>query len=487
MMSNPDRDEASPIADGRAWGVCWLMFAATVLTYMDRQTVTLLDGPIKGEFRLAGNEDFGWVLSAFYVTYALFQVLAGFLVDRWDLRLTYALAVAWWSMAAMATAFVPSFGLLIACRALLGVGESFNWPVALRVTARVLPPADRSLGNGIFNSGAAIGAVITPAVVTYLALRLNWKAPFAVIGLAGFVWVAAWLVLVRGELRRSLAAPVRKDPGAAANGGGLSAGVLAAFAVPLVVALAVAMGGFRYGFAAVQWGIAAAIVGPLLVALILPGDRLAPARWASGLGEVVRNPRFWILVVVSVTINICWHFQVSWIPSYLKQERGLNFSTGNYLSTIPFLAADAGNLIGGWSSRRLAAGGRAPGRARLLVMAGAMPMIMFGLGVGLAANVATALVFLSVIAAGTTAFMANYFSFTQEVTARQTGLVVGYLGALGNLAAAGFHPFAGRVKDLTGSYTLVFAIVGLAPVVGLAALSWGWAAARRPDVDAGVE
>ena len=68
------------------------------------------------------------------------------------------------------------------------------------------------------------------------------------------------------------------------------------------------------------------------------------------------------------------------------------------------------------------------------------------------------------IAAGTTAFMANYFSFTQEVTARHTGLVVGYLGALGNLAAAGFQPFAGAVKDLTGSYALVFAIIGLAPL-----------------------
>ena len=199
------------MADGRAWGVCWLMFAATVLTYMDRQTVALLGEPIKAEFRITVDADFGWVLSAFYVTYALFQVLAGYLVDRWDLRRTYALAVAWWSLAAAATAIVPSLGLLIACRALLGVGESFNWPVALRVTARVLPPSDRSLGNGIFNSGAAIGAVITPAVVTYLAERFGWRSSFAVIGSAGFVWVAAWLFLVRGELRRSLAPPTRKD------------------------------------------------------------------------------------------------------------------------------------------------------------------------------------------------------------------------------------------------------------------------------------
>ena len=199
------------MAGGRAWGVCWLMFAATVLTYMDRQTVSLLGEPIKAEFGIKADADFGWVLSAFYLTYALFQVPAGYLVDRWDLRWTYAAAVAWWSLAAVATAIVPSLGLLIVCRALLGVGESFNWPVALRVTARILPPSDRSLGNGIFNSGAAIGAVITPAVVTYLTQRFGWRSSFAVIGSAGFVWVAAWLFLVRGEFRRSLARPGRKE------------------------------------------------------------------------------------------------------------------------------------------------------------------------------------------------------------------------------------------------------------------------------------
>lgn len=489
-MSNQDLNETSPAADGRAWGVCWLMFAATVLTYVDRQAIALVGEPIKGEFGIQDAADFGWVLSAFYVTYALFQVLAGYLVDRWDLRRTYALAVIWWSLAAAATAVVPSLGMLIACRALLGIGESFNWPVALRVTARVLPPSDRSLGNGIFNSGAAIGAVITPAIVTYLTLRYNWRASFAVIGSAGFVWVAAWLILVRGELRRLLAAPkpeaLESDPlEAVPVAAGLPSDVLAAFAATLALAFGVAMTGFRYGFPAVQMGIAVAIVGPLLVAVFVPRHRLKGAGWAAGLGDVVRNHRFWILVVVSVTINICWHFLVNWIPSYLKQERGLNFSAGNYLSTIPFLAADAGNLLGGWSSRRLAASGRSPERARLLVMAGAMPMIMVGVGIGVATNVPTALVFLSVIAAGTAAFMANYFAFTQEVAARHTGVVVGYLGALGNLAAAGFQPFAGAVKDLTGSYVLVFAIIGLAPVIGLAALTLGWGAERRPAVQEG--
>jgi ACS family hexuronate transporter-like MFS transporter len=484
-----DRGETQPVADGRAWGVCWLMFAATALTYVDRQAVALLREPIKDEFGITTDADFGWVISAFYLPYALLQVPAGYLVDRWDLRRTYAMAVAWWSLAAAMTAIVPSLGLLIACRVLLGIGESFNWPVALRVTGRILRPADRSLGNGIFNSGAAIGAVITPAIVTYLAGRLGWRSSFAVIGSAGFVWVACWLFLVRGELRRSLAPsdrkapPVDLPPTRGETIAGLPAAVFRVFFTTWLVAAAVAWIGFHRGLWIIQLGIALAIVGPLLIAAAVPPGQLSGASWAAGLGHIVRNRRFWILVVVSISINICWHFLVNWIPSYLKDERRLDFAAGNYFSTIPFLAADAGNLFGGWLSRRLAAGGRTAGQARLLVMAGAMPMIMVGLGIGLVTNVPTALVLLSVIAAGTAAYMANYFAFTQEVTARHTGLVVGYLGALGNLCVAGFQPFAGAVKDLTGSYALVFAIIGLAPLIGLAALSWGWDLGRRPDVE----
>ncbi len=162
-----------PRANAWAWGLCWLMFASTVLNYMDRQTITLVKDQVATAFAITSDLDFGWVLAAFSMTYALFQVPAGYLVDRWDLRWSYAAAVAWWSLAAMAIALVPNLGMLIVCRALLGMGESFNWPCALRVTARVLPPADRSLGNGIFNSGAAVGAVVTPLVVTNLTLVLR--------------------------------------------------------------------------------------------------------------------------------------------------------------------------------------------------------------------------------------------------------------------------------------------------------------------------
>jgi ACS family hexuronate transporter-like MFS transporter len=477
-----------PPASGWAWGLCWLMFASTVLNYMDRQTVSLLREPICQAFGITADVDFGWVLAAFYLTYALFQVPAGYLVDRWDLRWSYAAAVAWWSLAAMATAVVPSLGLLIVCRALLGVGESFNWPCALRVTARILPPSDRSLGNGIFNSGAALGAVVTPTAVTLLTWAFGWQASFAVIGSVGFLWVAAWLILVRGEYRRLLAArPAHKEtlpldelePGAAPDRPRLPAGVSAAFGGVMLAAVLVVSSAYYYGKTSIWLAIALLMLGPLVVAAVVPLHLLKGADWASGLGEVVRNRRFWILVVVSISINICWHFLVNWIPTYLKDERGLNFETGNFLSTIPYLAADGGNLLGGWFSRRLAARGWTAVGARQVVIASVTPLIAItGLTIGLSTNLPVAVTLVSVMAAATTAFMANYFSFTQEVSTRHTGLVVGYLGAIGNLFVAGFQPIAGSMKDMTGSFALVFVIAGTAPLIGLGVLLWGWRGAE---------
>jgi ACS family hexuronate transporter-like MFS transporter len=323
--------------------------------------------------------------------------------------------------------------------------------------------------------------VVTPVVVTVLTQAFGWRAAFLVVGSAGFAWVAGWLLLVRGE-HRGLFSPAESKPHGSDRGRleadpdrpRLSSTARNAFGLILVAALAVTCSATWYGLTAAWLGVALAMLGPLVVAAVLPASQLQGSAWAASLGEVVRKRKFWILMVVSIAINICWHFLVNWIPSYLKDERKLQFVAGNYLSTIPFLAADLGNLFGGWLSGRIATRGATPVRARQMVMAGATPLVMAGAGVGLAADTTIAVVLISVMAAGIAAFIANYFAFCQEVTARHTGLVVGYLGGIGNLFVALILPSAGKVKDLTGSFTPIFIITGLAPLIGLAVLLWAW-------------
>jgi ACS family hexuronate transporter-like MFS transporter len=175
-----------------------------------------------------------------------------------------------------------------------------------------------------------------------------------------------------------------------------------------------------------------------------------------------------------VSINVCWHFLVNWLPSFLINDRGMRYLAGGLFSTLPFLAADVGNLGGGALASFLARRGMNAVRARLLVISLCTLLVTGGALVGSVSSNTLALILIALMAMGTAAFMANYFAFVQEVSPRHTGLVAGILGGLGNLFAAGFHPVVGRIKDTTGSFGLLFVIVGLLPYLGLGGLILGW-------------
>ena len=157
----------------------------------------------------------------------------------------------------------------------------------------------------------------------------------------------------------------------------------------------------------------------------------------------------------------------------------MTFLASGMLSSLPFLAADFGNLGGGCVLAGPGESGAEPATARLRVMAACSLLISSGALVGLIREDWLAIVLLGLMALGTAAFMANYFAFCQEVSARHTGLVVGILGGLGNLFVAGFLPIAGRVKDVTGRSAAIFLIVGLLPFVGLGSVAGRLASRTR--------
>jgi ACS family hexuronate transporter-like MFS transporter len=460
------------------------MFASTVLNYLDRQAMALVGPQVKSEFHIR-DEGYGWLMAAFFLSYALWQVLAGYLVDRWNTRNAYAGAVAWWSLAGMATAFSPTLGVVMACRAFLGVGEAFNWPCALRVTATILPPSERSFGNGIFNSGAAVGAVVAPLVIPYLTYHYGWRTAFFAVSSLGFVWVVAWLAALGGGRAQLFAgrtaAKPRSDDALVAGekNAGLSNEARAVFGCLVSGCMLLGLTAFWLGPQAVWWAIALFMGGLLLAGLVLPMPALKGADWSQSLGEIVRMRRFWALVVVSISINICWHFLVNWLPTYLQEDRGMKYLTSGFYAALPFLAADLGNLGGGAASWLLTFRKIAPERARFSVMALCLLLVSSGMVVSRIPNQTLMMGVLCLMALGTASYMANYFAFCQEVSTRHTGFITGILGGLGNLAVAGFLPFAGKVRDATGSFGLVFVIVGLAPWVGLAALAVGWRGFRQ--------
>lgn len=188
----PDENAVS----GRIWLLCGLLFLATVLNYLDRQVLALTAEKIMAEFHLS-KESFGEVIAAFRYAYGIFQIAGGWLVDARGSRVIYPLAVGLWSLAGVLTAFAVSARMLMGFRFALGAGEAFNWPSALQVTKRLVSAKDRPLANGIFNSGAAAGAMLAPLIVTGLSLRFGWRAAFVATGALGAAWILVWLIFTR--------------------------------------------------------------------------------------------------------------------------------------------------------------------------------------------------------------------------------------------------------------------------------------------------
>ncbi len=185
----------------RAWRICFLLFLATAVIYLDRQVLALTADKIIAEFKLT-DEGFGRIIAAFRYAYGIFQILGGFLVDASNPMIVFPAASGLWAVSGLLTGLAASVGMLTGFRFLLGVGEAFNWPCALKLTNELLPPENRALANGIFNAGAPIGALIAPVIVTVITLRFSWRAAFVTTGIVGAIWVIAWIVYTKPDAPR---------------------------------------------------------------------------------------------------------------------------------------------------------------------------------------------------------------------------------------------------------------------------------------------
>lgn len=176
------------------WVMISMAFLATVLNYIHRLSFNYLSAD--GELRnLIPNEAFGYIGTAFFVAYMISNAFSGYVIDKLGTRLGYALCMAFWTTAGLFHAFVITpiqFGIV---RFFLGIGEAGNWPAALKLTAEWFPPHERSTASGIFNSGSALGAIIVPPLVAYLAISYSWQTTFILLAALGYLWLAAfWFI-----------------------------------------------------------------------------------------------------------------------------------------------------------------------------------------------------------------------------------------------------------------------------------------------------
>jgi len=185
------------VTTSHRWFVLSFFVLSSTINYLDRQTLATVAPVLRAELRLS-NAEYGWIVSAFSITYALCAPLAGMLIDRIGLNRGISIAVAMWSMAALSTGWVRGFGGLLACRALLGMAEAGGIPAAGKAIRQYLFPAERALGNSLNQAGVSLGLILAPPVATWLAVQYDWRVAFMATGALGLLWIPLWRVVGGG-------------------------------------------------------------------------------------------------------------------------------------------------------------------------------------------------------------------------------------------------------------------------------------------------
>lgn len=451
------------------WAVSLLLLAATMINYMDRQTLANLSVRITQEFDLT-EEQYGNLEFVFGVSFACGSLLFGILADIVPVRILYPLVLMAWSAIGFATGLTTGYESLFYCRALLGFFESGHWPCALVVTHAILTSRDRALGNSILQSGASLGAIITPLIITAMVAGNPqpdaWRPPFLIVGSVGIVWVVAWLIVVRkgSIVSRSLSnsdvavtSPQHIEDSRPRQRAATSSST-------------------RVNPYSTPEGTTAAV----------PSDR--PSR-NHGPTSQLRHPlidpfyfiaslsiqrKFWALVCMVVSINCTWQMIRAWLPKFLQQGRGYEETTTLLFNSAYYIATDVGCLCAGAAALWLARRGMTVHGSRLLV---------YGLCASLSALTVVAsqlpasgalLGLLLVVGAGTLGLFPCYYSFTQEVDARRVGKLTGVLSFLGWLLPSPIHRYFGRYIDATKSFDWGIALIGLVPLLGLIAMLILW-------------
>lgn len=185
---------SQPTVSRFRWAICGLLFAATVIAYVDRGVLAYLEKTLEGIIGF-NREQYSYMTSAFQGAYAIGLVVAGRLTDRLGTRLGFALAITLWSVAAMLPGAAVSVLTFAIAMFILGLGEAANFPACIKTVAEWFPRKERAMATGYFNAGASIGPIIVPVLVPFLYLEFGWRGTFVATGALGFIWLAFWLLL----------------------------------------------------------------------------------------------------------------------------------------------------------------------------------------------------------------------------------------------------------------------------------------------------
>ena len=417
---------AKPLPNIR-WRVAALLFGATVINYIDRQTLSVLASEITGELGLSDIE-YSRVVQAFLICYAAMYMVWGRIIDRWGTRLALAVSMVWWSLANAAHALSRGALGLGLFRALLGIGESGNFLAAEKAISEWFPPQERGFANGLVNAAASTGAILAPPLIVLIFTQWGWRMAFVVTGATGFLWLYFWL--------RWYWIPARH---------------------PRVTSEERAL-------------IETAPGGP-------------PARqmlWAQLFGF----RQTWALFLARVLADPVWWFYLFWLPKYLSDERGFGIVAIGLTAWVPFLTADLGAIAGGWLSGRLIRRGMEPVRARKWVMLPAATAMPLSLVVPASDSSAVAVTAICAVTFAHMAWKTNLMTMTNDIY--PTAVVASAAGIVGLGSSLGGVIFTGVTGVVVERYSyaaifFVMAFLHPAALIVLHVLAKGSVAEEKAE------
>jgi MFS transporter, ACS family, hexuronate transporter len=405
---------SSPLT--RPWWIVFILFAASVLNYVDRVSISVLSPQIRQEFGLT-NSDYALAVGTFLFVYTVALPLAGWLVDKAGYRLGFSLSITFWSIANLLHTLVRGLGSLCFFRGLLAIGEACYYPAGMKAISQNFDSKDRSKAVSLLLLGLSVGVTVAVPLIGALTLKWGWRSSFVVTSLIGFALILPWHIVHSTSmpiaLQRSAQAPSSSSapntPEAISN----------------------------------------------QQAIFYQSSQYKQIKF------YLHKRELWILFCARALGDSVWYFYIFWMPAYLVQNRGFNLKLLAQCAWIPFLAADLGGLLAGWISSRLIQAGWTLNNSRKTVLAGSALLLPAGTLAYFVSSIPSSILLLSLATFGIMAYGTILLTIPVDIFPHnRIALVMGIVGCSGSLSGACFQYVVGRLVDQS-SYLPVFLMAGL--------------------------
>jgi ACS family D-galactonate transporter-like MFS transporter len=408
------------IAGRTRWTIAGVLGVGSFVNYVDRVNLSIAGPEMMREFHLSAAQ-LGIVASAFLWTYAVLQLPIGAIIDRIGVRWVNRAAAILWAVASFLTASAGGLGLLLFSRLVLGFGEAPTIPAGWKAIGQWFPRSERGRATAVFDGCAKISNVLGIPVMAFLVTAFSWHAAFLFTGVLSLGYLLVWWLLYltpKQALARGRLSPEE--------------------------------------FAYLREGGA--------------DDEDAPAPPSlTGLGHLLRRRKTWGLALGYASYTYAYYVLLTWLPGYLEKQFGVKLLAGGFYTMIPWLVAVLAQfLVGGIVLDRLIARTGNETKARRIVLVTSMLVSLSVAGAAYAGSVATALVFLSVGAAGLAVSVPAGSSIVAVIAPEGcSGTLGGLVNFVANMIGIAAPIVTGAVVDVTGSFAGAFLVTGVVLLAGI--------------------